>query len=628
MKSASTYRSVFLVFGFIASVLSSPLASVAQAMPADSSKAAWLEAKADLNQFTNPDSSFIYYSNAADIYLSLGDSSKYASMQRSIGYYFYMKGDYVNSMDRFQLAAQIFASVKDEDGLMRAYNNLGLIHMANDDMERAFDYYGRSLERAELAQDTAMLASLFINMGIAHKDRGNLDSALVLLQSARDYSQILGRRNLMLTALNILGEVQTKSGNFDEALQSYQQVISNSSPDEKWERGFARAGIAEIYVETREAEEAIRFGNLAYRDAEALQANWELMRISGILSKAYEQENDYINALKYQRLFSAYSDSVLNEEKDSKITRMELAIKESEAERLGLENKLQQRYIWFQRIVVILVSFGMLVALYFLYTIHRKNRTISTLNENLRQQKAEIQSKNAELKQLNQTKDRILSTLAHDLGNLFGSVIGYFRMYGEGELQDDEMNEAAPLILANLEAIQLTMSNLLRWASDQFSGVKTQQSVFTIAQTLNELEPLFRASASNKQIQLNFEVDPDLKVQFDQEHLSLVLRNLIHNAIKYTQPGGKVNIKAEPISEEHVCIRVEDSGKGLNAAKIKAIRSNTLGFNSEKGTQGEAGTGFGLQLVQSILHSHLVELEINSGLNKGTSFSFSIKRAR
>jgi PAS domain S-box-containing protein len=243
--------------------------------------------------------------------------------------------------------------------------------------------------------------------------------------------------------------------------------------------------------------------------------------------------------------------------------------------------------------------------------------------------KTEIQEKliksEKQLKELNSTKDKFFSLIAHDLISPFNIILGYSDMLAQSVNVKDykEVEEFSQLIFNATKRTHSLLINLLDWSRLQTGRISFNPVVVNVFDVINEILGLSKNSASQKEIYINVDIKQGLIVIADQNMLNTVFRNLISNAIKYTPLNGLINISAfyNPKSEFEFSIR--DTGVGIKSDDIDKIFSIDVNF-STTGTANETGTGLGLMLCKEFIERHKGKIWAESKINEGSNFRFTI----
>lgn len=235
-----------------------------------------------------------------------------------------------------------------------------------------------------------------------------------------------------------------------------------------------------------------------------------------------------------------------------------------------------------------------------------------------------LQTQHTKLEELNITKDRFISILAHDLRNPFNSLIGFSDMLQKSiELAEmDKIKKYADIIQSTSKNTFDLLNNLLSWAYSQQQGMIINKESLNLNAVIQEILLVTEFIAEGKNIDIYLNLDKDIYVIADKEMLKTILRNLITNAIKYSFENSIIKIKAG-IVEEFVEIKISDSGIGMDEDTQNNL-FNLLDAKSKKGTKGETGTGFGLILCKGFVEKNGGKIWVESKLGKGSDFIFTI----
>ena len=237
---------------------------------------------------------------------------------------------------------------------------------------------------------------------------------------------------------------------------------------------------------------------------------------------------------------------------------------------------------------------------------------------------AEIIQKNQELHLLNTTKDKFFSIIAHDLRSPFNSILGLSNFLTEkiNEKDSGTIEKSAKAIQNSAGKAMNLLMNLLEWSRSQSGRMEFSPEVLTLSILIDESFEILNETAEQKSIELSTGVPSEMLVMADKPMISTILRNLISNAIKYTNPGGKVNILAEHKQNQWV-LSVSDNGVGIKKDNLENI-FNIDSRLATNGTQNEKGTGLGLILCKELVEKHDGHIWVESEVGKGSTFYFTI----
>ena len=238
-----------------------------------------------------------------------------------------------------------------------------------------------------------------------------------------------------------------------------------------------------------------------------------------------------------------------------------------------------------------------------------------------------IKRQREELNRLNATKDRFFSIIAHDLRGPFMGLLGALELLRDtGSDLDDETRHG---LIENLyETSQRTynlLENLLEWARSQQQNVRVVPRRLALAELVRETTRLFRASAEQKGVTVSVGVPDDLLVYADRDMVNTVVRNLVNNAVKFTNGGGSVEITARQQGDQ-VEVTVSDTGIGMGSQEVGQLFTLEHPI-SRSGTRGEHGSGLGLLLAHDYVQRNGGTIRAESTPGKGSTFCFTLPAA-
>jgi PAS domain S-box-containing protein len=236
----------------------------------------------------------------------------------------------------------------------------------------------------------------------------------------------------------------------------------------------------------------------------------------------------------------------------------------------------------------------------------------------------EIKRINKELVELNATKDKFFSIIAHDLKSPFQGILGYtdILLNEFKTLDDDEKIEFVHSVYNLTQGAYKLLENLLHWARLQTGNIIFNTDFFNLSEALKPQIYLMQESAKKKNIIVKSSIDRKIFVIADLDMLQTIVRNLISNSIKFTNPGGEISVTAEDLND-NIKICVEDTGVGMSKENIQKLFRIEKSF-STKGTEKEEGTGLGLLLCKEMVDMHKGEIWAESEPGKGTKMFITI----
>lgn len=235
-------------------------------------------------------------------------------------------------------------------------------------------------------------------------------------------------------------------------------------------------------------------------------------------------------------------------------------------------------------------------------------------------QNEKLERQHQELLVANNTKDTLFSIIAHDLRAPFSSIASLAQLLvsPQSKSDADEQREMTSYILqASRNALNI-VENLLDWARTQTGRLHFRPIELSLNQLIIHVIQQYEYQLKDKNITVTFIANNALNVVVDKDMLETILKNLLVNAIKFTQAGGTIDVKVTNDTINYNIV-IEDSGVGMSAEQIKRINENAF-HRSELGTKGEKGTGLGLEVIKEFLKYHQATWTVTSTVGKGTKF--------
>ncbi len=268
---------------------------------------------------------------------------------------------------------------------------------------------------------------------------------------------------------------------------------------------------------------------------------------------------------------------------------------------------INNRYLWFHDIGKIVRK-------------ENENIWLTGIVTNITEHKATEEK----LKELNATKVKFISILAHDLKNPFNAILGFSDLIVKNfhKYDGEKIKNLVGIIHSTSKNTYNLLVNLLEWSSSQSNKTQFRPVKLKLLEVVNDCYQLIKSNATQKNIDIRIDINSDVFVLADREMLKTVLRNLLTNSVKFTPVNGKVGLFTN-LHENMVEICVSDNGIGIDAKTQKTLFK--IGeTQSRNGTEGEQGTGFGLLLCKEFVEKNGGKLWVESEPKKGSRFIFTV----
>ena len=352
------------------------------------------------------------------------------------------------------------------------------------------------------------------------------------------------------------------------------------------------------------------------------------------LYNAYKEEGNFNSSLKWLESYNDLTEDLSASEKSRLLAEYEalfnLQQSKQESEILQARQLETEARLEYQRNINMIV-FGMVILLlftaFFLIRTSRKrdemNQELKKTNEQLNEMNLKVKQQNDELAQINEIKNKLFAIIAHDLRGPLSSLQSLLYLIRDHDLSESEMDEISSMLEKNLQENASMMDNLLAWAKAQMNGIQLNQREFALKLGIKSVIDQIKFQAEGKGVSIETNLPDEIEVVADYDMIKLVVRNLIANAIKFSKPGGVINVEAEDKGDFYE-IKVKDNGVGIKKEDQDKIFSKAH-FTS-RGTENEKGSGLGLMLCKEFIETHGGKLWFESEVDKGTTFIFTIPR--
>lgn len=256
--------------------------------------------------------------------------------------------------------------------------------------------------------------------------------------------------------------------------------------------------------------------------------------------------------------------------------------------------------------------------------VNERTQELKTRNEEIEKQNNKIALQNKQLSDTIQLKNRIFSLIAHDLRSPVVNILYMLNLLKEKEYKE-KYDAFANSSIQYAQLVISLLENMLVWGRGQEDKIKFSPQKRDLADIILTNLSIFKETADNKEIAVNFTQVGSSKAYFDKDLLDIIIRNLLSNAVKYTPRGGRISIllKDKTGNSEGIMVKVCDNGIGIPDTQKKFIFTST-DIESTPGTEKEKGTGLGLKLCHDLVKINNGTISVESKEGEGTCFLITL----
>jgi signal transduction histidine kinase/Tfp pilus assembly protein PilF len=547
----------------------------------------------------------------------------------NMGNIYVFLGSYDEALNQFERALEIARKLNNHKSISLCLSNQGVVQNKCGNYEEALDLYERSLDVSRSINDPVQISNCLINIGTNYADMGEYEKGLDFVQKGMEMKMELGEDRIISNCYTYQAEIYMMMEEYEKAIELYNKAI----PVKKElgdQEGLVRCylGLGSVLMHRRQYREAENMVGQGLAIADTIMALEHLANGYDIEREIALARGDFKNAYRYAEIHQQYKDSLMDEATTLAVKEIEyrnhsLALQQ-ENENLKVQSELTQelmrkRNALFYSLlgVALLLATGLVLVAYFL-----RRLRISSLK--LEEKNLVITRQNLKLDQLNKNKDQMMSIIAHDLRGTIGNQLSAIEVLHQIECGEEEGIDRKKLF-GNLKhsasySLEL-LENLLHWSrlADHESNFYPEE--VDLESLVGNCSSLYDEAASSKNITLNVHTGSPMKCRVDRIMFETIVRNLISNAIKFSNPGGSIDVNAEA-RDGMIHFSVTDRGIGMDPEQLTKISGNS-GF-TRRGTANEKGAGIGLTLVREFTTTHKGKLRISSKPGKGSTFEVVI----
>ncbi len=558
-----------------------------------------------------------YFERTKTLAEKLNNKPELASSYYSLGSCYITKGNFDLSLENYLKAVRIYEELNYKRRLTKVFIDIAYLYTEYAQYPKAEVYFDKAKLLIDQTQDTVELNFYLQEKGNFYYRQAKYDSAILLNLESSRLAVLLHEDNYSVpNTLSNIGLLYKKMGRLNEGflyIDSALTILKKTNSSEYLLSGVYN-NLACIYSAKHMFDSAYVTFQKSIACSQASQNTLTELENYKNLAEMYDLKKQHDMQVYYLKKYYNLKDSLFNSDNQNQLNQLETDYQLEKKDKLITKKNLEVIKQKSNRNILLIFSVFSIILLSSLFYYYRK---IQKKNQDLEIKNTLIENQKTELQQLNQIKDRLFGIISHDLRNPLNTLRSYLM------LSDNESIAADKKILfknQTMEAVNQTgelLDNLLTWANLQLKNVETPLVPIRLDECVTDVVHILKIHANQKNIEIIQSIEPIIIIS-NSDVLSIALRNLITNAIKFSKEQQKIIIQSKQNTSGLELI-VEDFGLGLSSEQIQSILSSSK--ESSLGTKGEKGSGLGLFLVMQMLKKINAQLEIESHPGAGSRFS-------
>ena len=616
-------------------------------------------------RFLNPDSLLLLSSEAQKLSSNIDYKKGVSESLFNLGTYYSDIGEHSKAIDNYEMALVNAKKDNNHDLSLRIGNELANENVYNGNYSTALLGYLENIKLAQAYGNRKMESILYENVADLYATQKDYDQALYFYEKVEKINSKIGNDINSAQTMSNVASIYAETEDFQNALFKINRSIKIFEQGEVWDwlayayevkgkvylkqKQFTRAlywyhksaelhenlqddrGIIDLYNGMAEANFGLEkdsisqnYAMMAYEISSTIKSMEGIKKCSNTLYKVYKNQEDYASALKFHEIFRQISDTLSRDENKMSMTMLKTEIShKNQQEALVLKNEKalakQRLYIYIAILFVIIMG-----AIAFLVV--RGQKILKKLNRELEVQKEDLELRESELWETNNTKNKLFSIIAHDLRGPIGALEGLLKLLNSGDIKESEFKEFIPKLKNDVNSISFTLNNLLTWGQSQMREATTDPTNVDLNALVENNINLLSELAFTKMITMDNLIVNKAIIWSDENQMDIVIRNLLSNALKFTPNNGHITIGYVD-RPDYLEVFVKDNGIGMDEYVQEQILSKNTNITTY-GTNNEKGTGLGLSLCSEMVIKNGGTLWVKSEINEGSTFYFTVPKGK
>ncbi len=577
----------------------------------------------------------LYYSALKDYLESLEKIEKINKSHRNTiitlinlgNFYIHQKDslNYENSLKYYQKAYQISLEIKDTIQTTFVLEALAKYSINAKKYEEAKNYYWKGFNLIKLTDNYIEEGYYLMRISDIYSLRKEYEEAFKITNRAIKLFEKKENKEALSQGFAKIAIIQYHQKEYQKSQNTAFKALELANQSDYKTIPYLYDIILNNYIALKQYDKAEEWGKKTAEYLKKVKSNSSLLETYRKLYVIDTLRKNYQKAIFWLNQYEIIKDSLHFGKKDGEMLELQMKynIQEQDNENLYLKkiNQLSEKQLgqirFSIRIIIIILFFAAIILVFLISQRLKMKKILSILNK----KNDEITEKNKELEELNEVKSRVFSLVSHDMRGPLGNLKAVLSLIEDGHLSPQEEKDIFQQLNVDVSRTYDFLQNLLVWAKSQMEGFMPIFVEVDIRKTVKKVFNITEGQANKKSIKLKNQVEKNVWSNTDEDILSVVLINLVSNAIKFTNPKGEIVIYSQ-IKDNKILVIVKDNGVGI-AKEYQNRIFGDIKFTTS-GTNNEKGTGFGLSMCRDFVKALKGDIWFESKENEGTTFYFTI----
>lgn len=577
------------------------------------------------------DSATIYFNKCYILSKKINLTLNYVNTLIGLGEIHYERGELDQALNKYLEAYKYSENLENNNVKISLLIDMGNIYGDDEQFEKAKSYYNQAKFIAEQNNKTGVLSVIYNNLATIYQEEKKYLKAQTYFEKSLEIEKKNKYEPGIALALNNIGENYFRIGNYEKAINTLHKSLSiNEKLHLDISKIYNLCSLSEINLKTGNYTQAYKYITEGLELSATYKTKRKKNNLLFLLAQYYHKIGNNAKAYATMVEQDALKDSLQNESKTKKIAQLQAQYesekREKENEILRVKHQYAQEKLKKEKIITnflivfSVIALALLILSYFLYKAKTQaNLRINKIN-------GMLEESNKKMKISNATKDKFFSIIAHDLRSPFNAILGFSGLIKDETSNSKDVNtikEYNENIYESSHNLYTLLENLLQWANSQRGELEFSPENFDLHQLISSNLSIFKLKANDKSIDLISDIKPNTMAYGDVNMVNTIIRNLVNNALKFTNINGKIKLHSS-IDNGFILVKVKDNGIGISKENQDKLFRLDCNFTTY-GTQNESGSGLGLILCKEFAKKNGGDIWVESKINKGSEFIFKLK---